>query len=98
MSDITRLPGPNTDFWDWQLDAMCRDMDSNIFYHPDGERGTSRERRVATAKAICASCPVLTQCREHALTVREPYGIWGGMSEEEREALYRRMNRSAIIS
>ena len=39
---------------------------------------------------MCASCPVLTQCAAHALTVREPYGVWGGMSEDDREAAYRR--------
>ncbi|NYE01764.1 hypothetical protein BJY21_002948 [Kineosphaera limosa] len=32
---------------------------------------------------------MLQQCREHALRVREPYGVWGAMTEEEREAQYR---------
>ena len=95
MADLTRLPGPNADFWDWQLDAICRGMDSSAFYHPDGERGMARERRVERAKSICASCPVLTQCREHALTVREPYGVWGGLSEEERELIYRQIDRNS---
>jgi len=27
------------------------------------------------------------QCREHALSVGEPYGIWGGLSANEREEL-----------
>jgi WhiB family redox-sensing transcriptional regulator len=31
---------------------------------------------------------VLVQCREHALRVREPYGVWGAMTEDEREAFY----------
>jgi WhiB family redox-sensing transcriptional regulator len=31
---------------------------------------------------------VLVQCRAHALQVREPYGVWGGMTEDEREAAY----------
>jgi WhiB family redox-sensing transcriptional regulator len=31
---------------------------------------------------------VLRQCREHALAVREPYGVWGGLTEDEREAIY----------
>ena len=42
-----------------------------------------REHR---AKAICADCPVLAQCRDHALRSREVYGIWGGMGESERAA------------
>jgi WhiB family redox-sensing transcriptional regulator len=28
-------------------------------------------------------------CREHALKVREPYGVWGGLTEEEREQVLR---------
>ena len=27
---------------------------------------------------------VLNLCREHALASREPYGVWGGMTEDER--------------
>jgi WhiB family redox-sensing transcriptional regulator len=30
---------------------------------------------------------VLDQCRDHALATREPYGIWGGLSEGERALL-----------
>ncbi|AEF42470.1 WhiB-like protein [Hoyosella subflava DQS3-9A1] len=59
-------------------------MDSSVFFHPDGERGRARLERERRAKALCRECPVLAQCREHALTVGEPYGIWGGMSESER--------------
>ncbi|MTA96041.1 MAG: WhiB family transcriptional regulator, partial [Actinobacteria bacterium] len=51
---------------------------------------------IIEAKAICASCPVLAQCRDHALAVQEPYGIWGGLSEDERAELIARSNRMAI--
>lgn len=89
MADVSRLPGPNADFWEWQLQAKCRGMDSEVFFHSEGERGASKKIRANAAKAICAECPVIRQCAEHALRVREPYGVWGGMSEEEREAIYR---------
>lgn len=36
------------------------------------------------AKAICADCPVREQCLEHALRTPEQYGIWGGMTPQER--------------
>jgi WhiB family transcriptional regulator, redox-sensing transcriptional regulator len=87
VADTRRLPGPNADLWDWQLRGACRGMDSSFFFHPDGERGPSRANREARAKAICQRCPVLVQCRRHALAVREPYGIWGGLSESEREQI-----------
>lgn len=90
MSYTQLLPGPNADFWDWQLHGLCRGQNSEVFYHPDGERGRARAQRENRAKAICASCPVINNCREHALNVEEPYGIWGGMSESERMNLLRK--------
>ena len=85
MADIRRLPGPNSELWDWQLEGACRGNDSGLFFHPEGERGPSRMAREAAAKRVCARCPVVEPCRTHALSVREPYGVWGGMSEAERD-------------
>lgn len=90
MADYSRLPGPNADLWDWQLRGLCRGKDSSLFFHPEGERGAARAAREQSAKEICLNCPVQKQCSEHALRVREPYGVWGGMTEEEREAHYQR--------
>jgi len=84
MADISRLPGPNSDLWDWQLEGACREVDTEDFFHPEGERGSARLRRELNAKAICATCPVISSCASHALAVREPYGVWGGMSEDDR--------------
>ena len=87
MADYSRLPGPNSDFWDWQLAAACRGEDPDIFFHPEGERGAMKAARESAAKAVCGRCPVVKQCLSHALTVREPYGVWGGMTEDERQFL-----------
>jgi len=87
MADISRLPGPNADLWDWQLHGACRGEDPSIFFHPEGERGAMKMARDNAAKSICSRCPVIKQCAEHALAVREPYGVWGGMTEDEREFL-----------
>ncbi|TAK71315.1 MAG: WhiB family transcriptional regulator [Actinomycetota bacterium] len=90
MADVSRLPGPNADFWDWQMHAACRGDDPAVYFHPEGERGSARLERDRAAKAVCARCPVISQCAQHALAVREPYGVWGGLSEDEREAIYNR--------
>ena len=87
MKDHERLPAPLTANWDWQLDAACRGMDVETFFHPLYEARYERSTRVANAKAVCQRCPVVTQCRAHALAVREPYGIWGGLSEDERATI-----------
>jgi WhiB family redox-sensing transcriptional regulator len=88
MTDISRLPAPQLEVWEWQLQGSCRGKDPSLFFHPEGERGPRRAARDAAAKAVCATCPVLAACREHALAVREPYGVWGGLSEHEREAVH----------
>ena len=93
MTDVSRLPGPMMDVWEWQYDGACRDMDTEMFFHPEGERGAARRRRAANAKAVCATCPVIEQCRQHALASQEPYGIWGGMTEEERREIVQRKRR-----
>lgn len=87
MADLVRLPGPQPDKWEWQLRAACRGMDSSLFFHPFNEQMPARQRRIDAAKAICGSCPAVDDCRTHALTVQEPYGIWGGLSERDRASL-----------
>lgn len=84
MSDVARLPTPVAENWDWQVEAACRGLDASTFFHPDNERGRSRRRREEQAKSICARCPVRKPCLDWALSVREPYGVWGGKSSEER--------------
>lgn len=77
MSDVSRLPGTAADHWDWQRHAACRGMDSAVFFHPEGERGPARRKRIEHAAAICAGCPVAGECREWARRVGETYGVWG---------------------
>ena len=78
------------------MDGSCRTADPRLFFHPEGERGPARRDRDAAAKAICGGCPVLQECRRHALTVREPYGVWGGLTEDDREAIYITERRHVI--
>lgn len=97
MADISRLPGPIADEWEWQYEGACRRGDASVFFHPEGERGPTREARDRAAQAICASCPVLRQCAAHALRVREPYGVWGGLTEEDRERIYQRSRGLELV-
>jgi WhiB family redox-sensing transcriptional regulator len=96
MADFSRLPGPNADLWDWQLHAACRGVDSSLFFHPEGERGAARSARENSAKEVCMRCPVRAECAAHALAVREPYGVWGGLTEDEREELMGRARHRLV--
>lgn len=80
----------------WQLDGLCRGNHSHLFFPPSAvERKEERERREAKAKAICLVCAVRGACLEFALEIREPYGIWGGLTETERRQTLAR--RGAVL-
>ena len=64
------------DSGDWWTRAACRGAELAVFFSPDDERGHARDRRETQARQICRPCPVLAQCRDHALVVGEPYGVW----------------------
>ena len=83
--------------WSWRLRAACRDVDSAVFFSPDGERGPKRAAREARAKAICAGCPVIGQCATHAIWYGERYGVWGGLSERERLGFRMRPDRLLAV-
>ena len=93
MAAVTRLPTPTDDHWSWQRLAACRGMDLDAFFHPTGERGQERRRREDRAKRVCAACPVMDACRRWAHSVEEPFGVWGGESEDERRAVIRAERR-----
>jgi len=98
VADTRRLPVPVTEIWDWQMRGACRGMDSAFFFHPEGERGPARAHREARAKEVCRRCPVLEQCRRHALSAHEPYGVWGGLSESERDEILRGRRRTLRVA
>ena len=68
----------------WQRDAACWNVGSSLFFSPDGERAAARRHRVAAAKAICGRCPVRMPCVLYALATRQRYGVWGGLTEDDR--------------
>ena len=96
MSRPHALPIPLAEEWEWQQHGLCRGTDTSAFFHPEGERGRARTSRADRAKLLCHQCPVIEACREHALSVGEPYGIWGGMSEAERVAEIKRREEHSL--
>ena len=68
---------------DWDLEAACRGVDTETFY------GTSHAS-VARAKGICERCFAQADClsiadaMERDLGPKMVYGVWGGLTPEER--------------
>ena len=62
---------------EWMDHALCAQTDPEVFF-PEKRRST-RE-----AKIVCSRCEVRQECLTYALAAGERYGVWGGMSEQER--------------
>ncbi len=72
----------------WQALAACRGPHSGEFFPPvRGERRDEKQRREVRAKAVCSRCPVMNNCLDYAVRIREVHGIWGGTNERERRVL-----------
>ncbi len=86
---------PSAEEIEWQLKGLC----ASGTYDPDLWTPTFNREDVEEAKAICAHCPVMMTCRRWALSHHEVYGVWGGLSENDRKAIWtgrrprRRYNR-----
>jgi WhiB family redox-sensing transcriptional regulator len=62
--------------------------DSPDLFYPDGFEALTRSA-IKAAKEICIGCPYRKACLDYALTAQEQYGIWGGLTVEERNQLLR---------
>jgi WhiB family transcriptional regulator, redox-sensing transcriptional regulator len=79
---------------EWSDRAACLSAEPEQFFPVGGAAATRWE--TAAAKRVCDRCEVLAQCREYALVTRQPFGVWGGLDEEERRALLARRAVSAV--
>lgn len=78
LSSVTEDPTSTK----WQERANCLGLDPDLFFP---ERGASTKE----AKEVCRGCEVKVECLEFALKEREKSGIWGGLTEQERNRVVR---------
>lgn len=69
----------------WHRHGACTTADPELFYHPEGETGPAKTQRISDAAAVCNTCPVLATCRTQHMN--EQFGVWGGLSEDQRQAI-----------
>lgn len=82
----------------WWEQAACKGMDIDLFIFEFGERHINR--KIKEAKAVCALCPVKSECLAEALkfsiTRQDCCGIWGGLTFKERQRLKRKEHINQI--
>jgi hypothetical protein len=64
---------------DWMLDGAC--ITAGVDMHPE------ENKDVPAAQEVCFRCPVIEQCRTHALEHHEQFGVWGGLSARGRRRI-----------
>jgi len=79
----------------WASQAACTGK-PNLFFGSGHESCEQKQRREAKAKAICASCPVLVDCRVEGMG--EKWGVWGALNPEERGHYKRNVGRNPYRS
>lgn len=73
---------------DWRNDAECADVDAEIFYPLDLD---PTGPAVASAREICADCPVRLDCLLDVMEGEDPARRWGitaGLTPDERADLF----------
>ena len=79
---------------DWSANAACHGK-TDLFFTDVGEPGRRLNREQlrqvhahkAEAQALCAGCPVRTECLRYALENHERFDIWGGLTARQRRGL-----------
>jgi WhiB family redox-sensing transcriptional regulator len=75
----------------WRNRAACLNEDPELFF-PIGNTGLALVQ-IEEAKAVCGRCEVVETCLDWAVESGQVFGVWGGLSEDERRALKRRKAR-----
>lgn len=73
---------------DWRRSSACRGLDTELFY-PLGD-GPASTAQKAEAKSVCSACPVREECLDFAIGQRDGFGIYGGLTADERKPFIRR--------
>ena len=88
---------------DWKLQGACRTLGDtaaervpNFFYEDMfvGRTGDLKMAHIDKLRRICASCPVLEQCRE--FSYHEEEGFLAGKTADERQRERRRRNKERL--
>lgn len=66
----------------------CGDLPEVFF--PFGESFDMLNYQIEIAKSYCERCPIAALCANYAIEMEEPFGIWGGLTPQERRIAKRR--------
>lgn len=74
---------------DWRDRAACGAHDTELYFSAVSEEAV---------KAVCRGCPVVEACLQFALTEDISYGVYGGLTQDERADLRRTAARKKLTA
>ena len=72
-------PLAEIDKWDG---AKCQTVEPEIWFDKE---------TIPIAVEICNSCPLKEKCAQYAIDEQIEYGVWGGVTEETRQKILKRI-------
>lgn len=68
----------------WMDSAACLVASDPEMFFPMKE-----DEKISThvAKTYCATCAVVSECLQYAMSERIDHGVWGGLTSKERKKL-----------
>jgi WhiB family redox-sensing transcriptional regulator len=94
---LTSVPRPPEQ---WKARGACNGAaDPDAWFPEFGTTGRlDRDERTLAALRTCGGCFVRFECLRYAMENNERYGIWGGMTEQQRTTLRRQARRRGADS
>jgi WhiB family redox-sensing transcriptional regulator len=80
--DLKTLPPDPSPPDMWQDQAACYGIDPDTFF-------PTSEEEAGPALAFCGACRIRQTCLAWALKNGERYGVWGGLTEQQRRRVVR---------
>jgi WhiB family redox-sensing transcriptional regulator len=80
--DLKTLPHDPSPPDMWQDQAACHGIDPDVFF-------PTSEEEAGPALAFCGACEIRQTCLAWALKNGERYGVWGGLTEQQRRRVVR---------
>lgn len=107
LSDLAKALGPDSPFWTPAApsfpNAVCLQEYPDIWFPrwatPDDPHGSSNAFIDAADRAAvdaCFDCPHMIDCADYAVANRIEYGIWGGLTEDDRQAIWAQEDQEAV--
>lgn len=67
--------------------ALCANESWELWFPEEGH-GIANAKRTNLAVEFCKGCPHEIECADYAVSNRMEYGVWGGLTEADRQTIW----------